>query len=476
MMKFFSLVSLVGAWKLAVYLFIASCSCVSFTEVRAQVKLCVSVALDPPARRRAPITPSFRKRVDLVHRQGAFPKRPAEIKAAMAEMLMRENGRIGFIKAKLNVGEPDSEQLQSSTQTPLYSGQTIGSANYIITIGLGTPAQELSVVIDTGSDLAWTQCAPCIACYNQTHPLFNPSASSSYQQVTCASPECSQLGSLSTSTCSSANATTNCKYRIDYLDGSFTNGDFALDTLTVGSDVASTTYPFGCGHQNQGLFTGLDGLLGFSRDPLAFSMQTKAIFGQIFAYCLPPIFSSSPGYIAFGGEGDLGSENTPLVALNTTSLYVVVLEYIKVECSSTIITPINKAFVVDSGTVITRLDISLYNEVRDAFRMATSSSVSLTSPPTGFEAFDTCYSVSDTTNDNIDQLFPYITFSLKGSLDFTPQAHNLVIPVDSSTVCLALLPLNTSSGLSILGNYQQQGHLFTFDIPGSTLSITYDAC
>jgi hypothetical protein len=51
---------------------------------------------------------------------------------------------------------------------------SLGTNNYIVTIGQGTPARHFTVEFDTGSDLSWVQCKPCHDCYEQKNPLFDP--------------------------------------------------------------------------------------------------------------------------------------------------------------------------------------------------------------------------------------------------------------------------------------------------------------
>ena len=58
-------------------------------------------------------------------------------------------------------------------------------AEYAMTIYLGTPVQKFVLIVDTGSDLLWVQCKPCIQCYNQTNPVFDPAASASYSTADC---------------------------------------------------------------------------------------------------------------------------------------------------------------------------------------------------------------------------------------------------------------------------------------------------
>src|SRR5438105_1675901 len=55
-----------------------------------------------------------------------------------------------------------------------------GFGEFMVPIQLGTPPQEASIIIDTGSDLTWIQSQPCNKCYTQADPIFDPSKSSTY--------------------------------------------------------------------------------------------------------------------------------------------------------------------------------------------------------------------------------------------------------------------------------------------------------
>jgi len=68
-----------------------------------------------------------------------------------------------------------------------------GGGEYLVKLGIGTPQHFFSAAIDTASDLVWLQCQPCVSCYRQVDPLFNPKLSSSYAVVPCSSDTCAQL-------------------------------------------------------------------------------------------------------------------------------------------------------------------------------------------------------------------------------------------------------------------------------------------
>lgn len=409
-------------------------------------------------------------RLGLVHRFGpCSPLRStipfgSELELT-GDMLLHESNRVRFLHAKMEASVWGTSKV-AATQAPVVSGASIGSGNYVVKVGLGTPAQELMLVIDTGSEIMWTQCEPCAsssACYSQADAIFNPSASPTYQTVPCGGTVCSSL-MASWGGCSSGSV---CQYKVSYLDGSFTDGDFSTDTLSVGSSMVDG-FQFGCGHDNEGLFNGSDGLIGLDRSSKAFPAQTNSIFGQNFAYCLPSRFSNSAGFIDFGATAAPSATQTPLIAVSS-SLYVTELTSVSVGDTSISLSA-SVPLIVDSGTVISRLSTNLYNDLRDVFKAGVSGLTPAAVPVGGaLGIFDTCYTASSSTIS-----IPTITFNLMGGATFSPPAKNLLYPYGTGTYCLAFA--TSASNLDILGNYQQQGFRFAFDIASNSLSIDPDAC
>ncbi|KAL6191515.1 hypothetical protein ACLB2K_037905 [Fragaria x ananassa] len=132
---------------------------------------------------------------------------------------------------------PPSSRFSSS----IVSGLSQGNGEYFTGIGGGSPPKYLYMVLDTGSDVVWVQCAPCKRCYSQTDPVFDPRKSSSFSSLPCSSPLCRHLDSPG---CSSKSKT--CLYQVSYGDGSFTFDYFSTETLTFR-------------HDNEGLFVGAVG-------------------------------------------------------------------------------------------------------------------------------------------------------------------------------------------------------------------------
>lgn len=115
-----------------------------------------------------------------------------------AKILEEDQFRVNSIHYRLSKksGDLDLQGSKTDITIPAKSGQTIGAANYIVTVGLGTPKKQLSLVFDTGSGLTWTQCEPCVRyCYKQQEPIFQPLQSTSYANISCASELCDAIQS-----------------------------------------------------------------------------------------------------------------------------------------------------------------------------------------------------------------------------------------------------------------------------------------
>ena len=140
----------------------------------------------------------------MVHRHGpcsSLSSEKAKTSPNHDDILRLDQTRVKSIHSKLSKKLTPQYRVSQSQSTDLEArdGSTLGSGNYIVTVGIGTPKHDLSLVFDTGSDLTWTQCEPCgkngTSCYPQEEPIFNPSSSTSYSNVSCSSPVCDSLTS-----------------------------------------------------------------------------------------------------------------------------------------------------------------------------------------------------------------------------------------------------------------------------------------
>lgn len=365
------------------------------------------------------------------------------------------------IRSKLSKNIADGVSKTKTTELPATSGTTLGSANYIVTIGIGTPKHDISLAFDTGSDLTWTQCEPCLGrCYLQKEPKFNPSSSSSYHNVSCSSPMCENAKSCSAS---------NCLYGIGYGDNSFTQGFLATEKFTLkNSDVVDDIY-FGCGVNNQGLFNGIAGLLGLGRGKFSFPSQTTTIYNNIFSYCLPST-ASNTGHLTFGSAGISESVKfTPISSFPSSSNYGIDIVGISVGDKELKITPNSfstNGAIIDSGTVITRLPTKVYAELSSVFKEKMSNYTTTS----GRSIFDTCYDL--TGLDTV--ILPKIAFSFGGGTVVDLEGIGILYPFSLSQVCLAFAGNNDLP--AIFGNVQQKTLEIVYDVAGGRVGFAPNGC
>ncbi|GAB4854695.1 hypothetical protein Ancab_023279 [Ancistrocladus abbreviatus] len=416
--------------------------------------------------------------LEVVHRYGPCSKhklKKAQIPTHF-EILQRDEARVKSIRSRIGLksrSESEGPVESKATTLPAESGASIGSGNYIVTVGLGTPKEDLSLIFDTGSDFTWTQCQPCVrssSCYQQVDPIFDPRQSSTYANISCSSAECSNDLASATSATPGCSGST-CVYGIQYGDSSYSVGFFATETLTLTSSDVLTNFLFGCGENNQGLFSGSAGLLGLGRNKLSVVSQAAAKYGKYFSYCLPSTTSSS-GYLTFG-KGSLDSV-TMYTSLLTNSLapsfYFVNLQEISVGGSKLQISPSvfsTAGTIIDSGTVITRLPPAAYSILRSAFREAMSNYP--TAP--ALSILDTCYNFTGYTTISVPKI----------SLYYSGAVMDLGIPGilyvrTTSQVCLAFAGNSDASDLGIIGNVQQRTFNIIYDVDGAKLGIGPGGC
>ncbi|CAK9161446.1 unnamed protein product [Ilex paraguariensis] len=113
-----------------------------------------------------PTTKGSNKKSSLkvVHRNGPCSQLSQD-KAntpTLTQILYHDQSRVNSIHSRLAFNSGKTSLQDSQATIPAQSGSMLGSGNYIVTVGLGSPKRDLSLIFDTGSDLTWTQCQPCV--------------------------------------------------------------------------------------------------------------------------------------------------------------------------------------------------------------------------------------------------------------------------------------------------------------------------
>lgn len=276
-----------------------------------------------------------------------------------------------------------------------------------VTLSVGTPPQNVSLVLDTGSELTWLRCNSTTT----TSPHFRPSSSASYSPVPCSSPFCtSRARDLPVP--ASCDSSRRCHVSLSYADASSSEGSLSADTFVVGQSPPFPTV-FGCmdsAYSSSGEDALTAGFLGMNRGALSFVTQSDV---RKFSYCISGRDSSG---VLLIGEPDPGGfpvplNYTPLVEISLPLpyfdrvAYSVQLEGIRV--AGTLL-PIPKSVLVpdhtgagqtmvDSGTQFTFLLGPAYAALRSEFLRQTERLLRpLGEPDFVFQgAFDACFLVRE---------------------------------------------------------------------------------
>ncbi|XP_016164032.1 aspartic proteinase nepenthesin-1 [Arachis ipaensis] len=383
------------------------------------------------------------------------------------------------------------DYLANQLVATLASGVSLGSGEYFMDVFIGTPPKHFSLILDTGSDLNWIQCVPCLACFDQTGPYYDPRESSSFKNISCSDPRC-QLVTSPDPPRPCKGKDQSCPYFYWYGDSSNTTGDFALETFTVNLTTPSgkselkhvENVMFGCGHWNRGLFHGAAGLLGLGRGPLSFASQLQSLYGHSFSYCLVDRNSNSSvsSKLIFGEDKELLSHPN----LNYTSFvggkdnsvdtfYYVQIKSLMVD-GEVLDIPEETwnlsaqgagGTIIDSGTTLTYFADPAYEIIKDAFVKKIKGYPIVE----GLPPLKPCYNVS-----GIDQMeLPDFGILFSDGAVWNFPVENYFIQIDPDVVCLAILG-TPRHALSIIGNYQQQNFHILYDMKKSRLGYAPRKC
>jgi hypothetical protein len=186
-------------------------------------------------------------------------------------------------------------------------------AYFYADLSVGTPAQTVSVILDSGSSTLAFPCDTCQSGACGIHPhTFNTTLSNSIHHA-----ECDVANH-----CSSCDEEGLCLYEKSYTEGSAVGGVYVRDVVAFGPSPggASVVAQFGCHTRETGLFRtqdSADGVLGLSQGPLSVIralVQGGAVDRNVFSLC----FSDSGGVLALGGA----NEDTHLAASQATHMQI----------------------------------------------------------------------------------------------------------------------------------------------------------
>ncbi|XP_051131258.1 probable aspartyl protease At4g16563 [Andrographis paniculata] len=388
----------------------------------------------------------------------------------------------------------------SSVKVPLFPR---GYGGYSVSLSIGTPPQELSFVMDTGSSLVWFPCTQRYACSSCDFPESNPAnistfipkSSSSSRIVGCQNPKCRWLfPEVQCRNC--RNGSTGCTefcppYIVQYGSGS-TSGLLLSETLifpekTVGNFI------IGCS-----VFSSRQpaGIAGFGRGPESLPAQmglTK------FSYCLVShrfdnMPASSDLVLSTGGgsaAAPAGIRYTPFRKNPTSSnpvykdYYYVTLRKItvggvKVKVPYKHLVPDsagNGGTIVDSGTTFTFMEKHVFQLVAQEFEKQVERNYSRSINLEKQSGLEPCFNVSGEKLISLPQLI----FHFKGGAKMILPLADYFSFLDDSVICMTVITNSDSSVAGagpaiILGNYQQQNFYIEYDLQNQRLGFLEQIC
>jgi hypothetical protein len=399
------------------------------------------------------------------------------------------------VDANCTVEERMRRAMARSTRHPLVaSTDAVSSAppvhwvtsQYIAEYLIGDPPQRAEAIIDSGSNLVWTQCSGCrsssTGCFSQGLSTYDPSRSRTAQPVACGDAACS-LGSETR--CDGQ----TCGVHTGYGAGGIA-GLLGTEEFTFGSEKVTLDFGYiNATKLTPGSLDGASGIIGLGRGGLSLVSQLR---DTKFSYCLTPYFTDTvdQSHLFVGTSAGLspGGNNAPVTSVPFvespnedpfSTFYYLPLTSIAV--GGTRLDVPTSAFglrqlssgdwvgtMIDSGAPFTRLIDVAYQALRNELARQLGAA-SLVPPPTeGY--FDLCVALGDA-----GELVPPLVLHFgSGGGDLVVPPENYWGPADDATACMYVF--SSSDETTTIGNYMQQNMHLLYDLGNGVLSFQAADC
>ncbi|XBI24202.1 hypothetical protein VPH35_049323 [Triticum aestivum] len=320
------------------------------------------------------------------------------------------------------------------------------TSQYIAEYLIGNPLQRAEAIVDTGSDLIWTQCSTCSlkgSCVKQGFPYYNAS---------------NRTASIPGG---------GCAFGAFYGAG-VARGSIGTEVFAFQNGTARLT--FGCVDSlmiTPGSLHGASGLIGLVRGPLSLISQVGA---KKISYCHTPYLRSNAtagasSHLFVGASASL-SGGSPVMSMS----FVQVPKKVPILLLSIPPTVFavkqngSGGVIIDSGNPITALVHGAYWPLSKELQRQLNGS--LVSPPTG-TGMDLCVAVAQ------QKSVPSLVFHFSGGADMVLPPENYWVRLDNSTSCMVM---HTSNGMSVIGNFQLQNMHLLYDLAKDELSFQRADC
>jgi hypothetical protein len=313
---------------------------------------------------------------------------------------------------------------------------------YYLRILIGTPPQEVLMVLDTGGGDPWIPCSSH-QFSSQKFDRFHPSASSSYQRILCDSQLCKPYAPSSL-TCNLIHPIP-CNFSELYADGEEPTGVLSQDTFGFSTDnMQISNIMFGCVHEGNVPYQ-LDngwvyGNIGLLPRPESFLGQMASQYGHypIMSYYLSSrsYDVSATSWIFFGGQSSQNLSFVPLVGQGYFSINLrgITVDNVDVDFSNIttlVYDPITQVggFVLDTGSKGTWLQEPLHSRFVNTFVAAMKTRTGIYPNPKYNDVSndnEVCYAFDSDVN-IFDIQVPNVTFHLDNDVHLHLGFQNLFI-------------------------------------------------
>ncbi|XP_044962130.1 aspartyl protease family protein At5g10770-like [Hordeum vulgare subsp. vulgare] len=358
-----------------------------------------------------------------------------------------------------------------STGTPLVD--LPDASEYHVVVGLGTPAQNLTVGFDTATiGATLLQCKPCAA-GDPCDKVFDPSQSSSIYDIPCGR----RWEGCPFSRCS----TPGCTFSLTRNGAVVLNGSMEKDTLTVAPSVHVPGFRYLCMEMMSEVPTdGSSGVLDLSRDRYSLASQVVLSPDTVaFSYCLPR-GAESQGFLSFGTtRPELAGRSVSYATLHRRAprrnLYFLRLTGVSIDGLDLPIPAeaLASDALVEVQTTFTYLKPKVYEYLRDLFRYAMSNYK--VAPASG--ELDTCYDFTDMDAIGV----PTITLSFEGGASLELGLEQMMYFSDPhnifSVACLAFAPVPVyEPDVAVIGSLAQAYTEVVYDLRGGKVGFVSERC
>ncbi|XP_074852111.1 pepsin A-like [Carettochelys insculpta] len=304
---------------------------------------------------------------------------------------------------------------------------------YYGTISIGTPAQDFTVIFDTGSSNLWVPSVYCSSAACSNHNKFNPDDSSTYRSA-------------------------NENLSIQYGTGSMT-GILGYDTVQVGG-IVDTNQIFGLSESEPGstfTYAPFDGILGLafpsisssSATPVFDNMMNEGLVSQDLFSVYLSSDDQSGSFVMFGGiDSSYYSGDLNWIPLSAETYWEITMDSVTMNGESVACSGGCQA-IIDTGTSL------------------------LAGPSTGISNILSYIGASDGSISCSDiSSLPDIIFTINGIEFPVPASAYILDESGSCTAGLEGIDVSTSSGeLWILGDVFIRQYYVVFDRANNEVAL-----